>query len=158
MAAFVLVENRVEAPIIHIRFPMDRTVLCALLANWLTTLSRFGVVFYAPVFFLVQGYSATQAGLAFVPSSLAVSVTSIGTGLVVQYTGSYYTVNASLDIIFVASSLTISAISQNTPLWVLYVCLFFLGGSCTGLLSTTLLAFTATVDRKYEVRCKLLNI
>ena len=57
---FVWVELRQEYAIMPPKLFKNPTVIAASLTNFFITLSRFGLFFYGPVFFLAQGYSTTQ--------------------------------------------------------------------------------------------------
>ena len=150
LVAFLHIERFVKEPIVPVTLLTKRTVICSYFANWLTTMSRLGLFFYSPIFFLAQGYSTTQLGLVFLPSLLAIGVGSLGTGLLSRYTGDYYFINAFHGAVFVASMVVTVTFSQKSSLWAPCVIFCFIGGSYAGILNTTMLALTATVEQKEQ--------
>ena len=144
----VWLESRHKYAIIPPQLFKNTTIIAACMTNFFASLARFGLFFYMPVFFLAQGYSTTQAGLRFIPESLAVMCTSIGAGYIMRLTGRYYYLNVALATVYVAAFAIVAA-TFRTGLadWVPFVVLIFVGMGFSGQISTTLLAFNASVTQ-----------
>lgn len=147
---FLWHESRHPYPIFPPRLLKNGTVITACLINLLITLSRFGLFFYGPVFFLAQGYTTTAAGLRLVPESVALAITSISAGYVMRRTGRYYGLNMVAAAVFLGALVTI-VITFRTPagppLWVPFVVFFFVGVGYAAMLGTTFIAFSAAVPQ-----------
>ena len=107
-------------------------------------------VFYIPLYLQVLGHSATQAGLRILASSLGVSVSSIGCGLIMKKTGKYLGVSISVLLIFTVATTLISTLDDNAPVWVPFVAMALLGVGYGGMLTVTLLACIAAVDHTHQ--------
>jgi len=151
LGLFVYVEAKVEEPIIPLKLLCHRTVLFACLANWFVTAARFGLLFYAPVFFFVQGFSVTETGLRMVPESLAIGFASIGCGVIMGSSGRYYVLGAIVGIILLVGIGLPMSFSLTTT-WLPFFCFFLVGIGYSGILSVTLIALIAAVDHKEQVR------
>jgi len=149
LGLFLYVEANVEEPIIPINLLCHRTVLFACLANWFVTAARFGLLFYAPVFFFVQGFSVTQIGTLLLPESLAIGFASIGCGVIMRSSARYY---ASAGAILLVGMGIPMSFSLRTPSWMPFFCFFLVGIGYSGVLSVTLIALIAAVDHKEQVR------
>ena len=120
--AFIWVDSRVSEPIIPVRLLLERTVLSACLTNWFITMARFGLLFYGPIYFQIQGYSATQAGLRLIPDSFGVAFMSPVSGIIMRWTGRYYVLNVVTEVIFVSSlGLVISSDLINTLMATIFI-------------------------------------
>ena len=148
--AFIYVETQTEEPIIPVKLLLQRTVWSACLTNWFITIARFGLLFYGPIYLQVQGYSATQAGLRFVPEAVGIAIMSIGSGVVMRWTGRYYLLNTFIEAIFVCSLGLTSTFTLDTPSWLPFLYFFFAGIGYSGMLTVTLVALIAAVDQKYQ--------
>jgi EmrB/QacA subfamily drug resistance transporter len=77
LAAFVVVETRVAAPLLPLRIVLDRNRGGAYLAVAFTVAGLFGLFLFLTFYLqVVQRYSPVRAGLAFLPLSAAVLVSS----------------------------------------------------------------------------------
>ena len=107
LAAFVLIETRVAAPLLPPRIVLDRNRGGAFLAMGLTAIAMFGVFLFLTYYLqITKGFSPVRSGLAFVPMImfvLAASVTSnikllpllgarrlITTGMLLGATGMFF--------------------------------------------------------------------
>jgi MFS family permease len=77
LAAFVLVEQRVEHPLLPLRIVLDRFRGGSYLAIGLSAIGLFGVFLFLTYYLqLILGYSPVKTGLAFLPLIAALMVTS----------------------------------------------------------------------------------
>ncbi|KAJ5290896.1 hypothetical protein N7478_000147 [Penicillium angulare] len=151
MGLFIYVEARVAAePIIPVKLLLDRTVAAACLTNWLTTMTVFGLLFYLPIYFQVQGLSATAAGARLIPNAVGISIGSLGCGFIMRSSGRYRLLNAIMMAMQVAAAALICTLDLSTPAWLPFVYFFFLGMAYGSMLTITLVALISAVDHKYH--------
>jgi MFS family permease len=152
LALFVYIEARVAyEPIIPVHLLLDRTVACACLTNWFTTMATFIFIYYVPIYFQVRGFSTTQSGLRIIPQSIGASIGSLGAGLVMRYTGRYYILNVFIQTLLLISAILIAVLfNRNLQDIPGYVALLLGGLGYGGMLTVTLLALIAAVDHKHQ--------
>ncbi|GAB1314274.1 hypothetical protein MFIFM68171_04484 [Madurella fahalii] len=143
-------EGRAKQPIIPVRLLLHRTVFTACITNFLCTMVMMMTMFYIPLYLQVLGHSATQAGLRILASSVGVSISSIGCGLVMKKTGKY----VGLGIVTLATlnvSMALNAtLDEKSPIWAPFVSMALHGAGYGGMLTVTLLACIAAVDHSHQ--------
>ncbi len=152
-AAFVWWEAaRAHHPIIPVRLVVRRTVLAACLANLVCTAAALTAVFYVPLYLQVRGYSAADAGLRLLCSPLGVSITSVGSGLVMKSTGRYVGLGVLSLVVFVAGNALAAAgmSSAASAAWFPFAAMFAIGGGYGAMLTITLLACIASVAQSRQ--------
>ncbi|KAL8693851.1 MAG: hypothetical protein Q9218_001407 [Villophora microphyllina] len=151
MLAFIYVEaNHASEPVIPVRLLLDRTVLSACLTNWFTTMCQFSILFYGPIYFQVKGLSATAAGARLIPSSVGVGFGSVGSGLLMRWTGRYYYLSIVSQVIFLVSLAMYATMQLNTPAWEPFLAFLLMGIGYSGMLTITLLALIAAVAHTHQ--------
>ncbi|ERS99322.1 MFS multidrug transporter [Sporothrix schenckii 1099-18] len=152
-AAFAVWEaDYAHHPIIPVRLVVTRTVLAACIANLVCTAAMLTAVFYVPLYLQVRGYSAAEAGVRLLSSPLAVSFTSVGSGLVMKSTGRYVRLGVAALVIFVSGyALAVVGLSSidSAPVFP-FASLFFIGGGFGAMLTITLLACIASVAQSRQ--------
>lgn len=151
LGVFIYVEaNLASEPVIPVHLLLDRTVLSACLTNWFTTMSVFGLLFYLPLYFQVQGFSATAAGARLIPQAVGTSIGSMGSGILMRATGRYRGLNYGAMSLLVLAGTLICTLSLTTPHWLPFL-YFFLGGTAYGsMLTVTLVALISAVDHQHH--------
>lgn len=151
LVLFVYVEVKLASePIIPVHLLLDRTVLSACLTNWFTTMTVFGLLFYLPLLFQVQGLSATAAGARLIPQAIGTSIGSMGSGIAMRTTGRYKGLSYVSMGLLVISVTLICTLSLTTPPWLPFI-YFFLGGTAYGsILTVTLVALISAVDHQHH--------
>ena len=151
LAVFILIEDRrASEPIIPVRLLLHRTVSSACLTNWFTTMSTFALMFYGPVYFQLQGLSATQAGVRLVPQSFGLAIGSLGVGVLMRWTGKYYWLSVVVLLIYLGALTLISTFDLHTPNWEPFAVFFFAGLGYAGMLTITLLALIGAVAHEHQ--------
>lgn len=151
LGVFIYIEANVASkPVIPVRLLLDRTVFSACLTNWFTTMSVFGLLFYLPLFFQVQGLSATAAGVRLIPQAVGTSLGSLGSGIVMRATGRYKIFNYISVVLQVASTALICTLTLSTPAWLPFIYFFLLGVAYGGMLTVTLVALISAVDHEHH--------
>lgn len=152
MMAFVYVEERVSAePVIPVRLLLNRTVSACGLTNWFMTMAWYIAVFYGPIYFQSQGYSAAAAGARLVSTSIGASLGSLAAGFVMRATGRYWWLQAATSALAVGVALLITiSFVPSAPEWVPFVLYFFNGVQYGATLTTTLLALISSVHHRHQ--------
>ena len=146
---FIYVEDkRASEPIIPVRLLLNRTVLSACLDNWVTTMAVFGLLFYAPIYFQLQGYTTTESGLRLIPQAVGGAFGSLGSGLIMRFTGRYYILNCLTMALLVLSGILISTFRIDSPTWQPFLYLGLGGLAYGSILTVTLVALISAVEHK----------
>ena len=153
LAIFVYVEDRVASePVIPVRLLLNQTVAAACLTNWFATMSVFGLIYYAPIYFeVVRGISATGAGALFIPQAAGTAVGSLGSGLIMRATGRYRLLNVFVQILNLAGcSLILATFGVHVQQLPPFIYLLMVGMAYGSMLTITLISLIAAVDHKYQ--------
>ena len=88
--AFILVEQRVDEPVLPLRLFRNRVFTICSAVGFVIGLCMFGALSYIPLYMqVVNGNSPTVSGLRLLPMMAGLLVTSIGTGQLISRTGKY---------------------------------------------------------------------
>jgi EmrB/QacA subfamily drug resistance transporter len=106
LAAFVAVELRVKAPMVEFHLLSDRNFLGAVVVALIVSFAMLGVFFFLALYMQnILGYSALEAGIRFLPSTLMIVVVAPIAGRLADRVGPRWLIAAGLTI--VAASLYI---------------------------------------------------
>lgn len=90
LIAFVVIETRVEEPLLPMHLLLRPIVALSVAASFAIAVAMFGAIIYIPVYAQgVMGVSATASGMILIPQSAAMILTSIVVGLLISKTGRY---------------------------------------------------------------------
>ena len=90
LAAFVVIETKVEEPLLPMHLLLRPVVALSVAASFAIAVAMFGAIIYIPVYAQgVMGVSATESGMILIPQSVAMILTSIVVGLLISRTGRY---------------------------------------------------------------------
>lgn len=149
--SFIYVEEKVASePVIPVRLLLHRTVLASCLTNWLSTMSYYAIYIYMPVYFQVQGYSATMAGLRLVALAAGLSIGSLGVGILMRMTGRYLYFSHGAVVLIVAGVGISCSFSLTTPAFPPFVSLFVFGIGYGAMLTSTLVALISAVEHEHQ--------
>lgn len=152
-AAFIYWESyHAHHPIIPVRLVASRTVMAACITNLVSTAAMLMAIFYVPLYLQVRGYTAADAGLRLLCSPLGVSITSVGSGLIMKSTGRYVKLGIAALACFVGgyTLATIGLSRADSAPWYPFVAFFFIGGGYGAMLTITLLACIASVAQTQQ--------
>ncbi|KAL4780442.1 major facilitator superfamily domain-containing protein [Aspergillus varians] len=151
LGAFVYIEaNIASEPVIPVRLLLNRTVLSACLTNWFSTMNVFGLLFFLPILFQVQGLSTTASGARLIPQAVGTSIGSLGSGALMRLSGRYKIYSHVTMLLMVISSTFICTLQPSTPT-VLPLIYFLLSGTAYGsMLTITLVALISAVDHEHH--------
>ncbi len=117
LAAFVLLERHTRAPMLDLTLFRNRTYVGANLVMLLVALAMFGVFFFVSLYMQnVLGYSAVQAGAAFLPMTLLIIVLAPLAGRLSDRFGSRWLM-ASGMVLLAAQLAYFSQLSADATFW-----------------------------------------
>ncbi len=100
---FVIIESRVQEPILPLSLFRNRTVVISVLVLFLTGISMFGTIIFVPLFFQgVLGVSATTSGNFMIPMMLGIVVGSFCSGQILSRTGGHYRLQGIVGLTIMA--------------------------------------------------------
>ncbi|KAL9632891.1 MAG: hypothetical protein Q9164_005029 [Protoblastenia rupestris] len=137
-------------PVIPVRLLLDQTVLSACLTSWFFSMAQIALTFYAPIFFQVQGKSATNAGLLLIPTSVGAAFGGIATGIAIRASGTYYILNIIIQVLFLLPLGLATRFTLDTPIVYPIIYFFFTGFAYAGKLTVTVTALIAAVEQKFQ--------
>jgi EmrB/QacA subfamily drug resistance transporter len=127
LTLFVLLERRQRAPMLDLTLFRNRTYVGANLAMLLVALAMFGVFFFVSLYMQnVLGYSAVEAGAAFLPMTLLIIVIAPLAGRASDRWGSRWLITGGM-VLLAAQLAYFSQLSDDATFWVLLPALV-LGG------------------------------
>jgi DHA2 family methylenomycin A resistance protein-like MFS transporter len=119
LALFVAIEQRVQRPMLPLRFFRNREFSAAAFVGLAINLGFYGQLFALTLYFQhVRGYSALQTGLALLPEGLFVAISSALSGRLTARTGPRTPMLAGL----VAGTCGLAGLivaGRTTPYWIL---------------------------------------
>lgn len=127
-ALFVLVERRVEEPILPMEFFRHKNFVLIISIALL-----FGGAFLGAIIYITQfnqqvfGATPTESGLMILPLIAGLMTTSIGSGQLISRTGKYKTQMLIGMIVGTVALIALTQLSPETPYWYEAITLVFLG-------------------------------
>src|ERR1700682_2457697 len=145
LVAFVIVERRVEQPIVPLQLFKNTTFSVSMLVGFLTAFGMFGSILFTPLVFQgVLGISATNSGALITPMMFGLIGASTVTGFVMLRI-KYYRFLGTLGVsVMIFGMWLLSQIVPGTPEWRVVADLIVVG---LGLGMTFPLYLTAIQDR-----------
>ncbi len=125
LVAFVLVESRVQEPIVPLSLFRIRTFSISVVAIFLAAFGFFAAVVFLPRWFqVVDGVSATESGYQILPLLAGLIFSAVASGQIVARTGRYRWL---LVVAFVTAAVglyLLSTMDADTPIPVLWLSMF----------------------------------
>lgn len=146
LALAVLVEGRVEEPMIPLRLFRNRTITLAVLASLTVGVAMFGsTVFLAQYFQLSHGLTPTEAGLMSLPLVFGLLVSSIASGRRISRTGLWKNVVVLGAVVMAVGLGLLATLDGDTSLWVAGVWMAIMGLGVGALQQNLILAVQNSV-------------
>lgn len=151
-AIFLFVEKKIATnPFAPGHIILERTLTPAYLCNFFAFGGYISTMFYIPLFFqVVDGLSATQAGVRLIPSILCSVTGSLSGGIIMQKTGQYYILTIFAYSMLVLGNIFIlcfSGILTNSTVGIIAgLCTAGLGGGIG--VTTSLIALISNASPK----------
>jgi len=119
LAAFVVLERRQRAPMLDLTLFRNRTYVGANLAILLVSLAMFGVFFFVSLFMQnILGYSAVEAGAAFLPMTILIIIVAPIAGRLSDRLGSRGLITAGM-LLLACQLLYFSQLGADATFWTL---------------------------------------
>ncbi|MEO3868102.1 MDR family MFS transporter [Nonomuraea sp. B12E4] len=149
LVAFILVERRMEEPILPLQLFRNRNFTLISAIGFLLGFAMFGAINFLPVFQqMVQGATATNSGLLLLPMMAASMVVSLFVGKAITSTGKYKIYPIVGGVGMAAGMWLLSTMDVSTPAWLTGVHIAVLGLGMGFLMQTTLLIAQNSVEQK----------
>ncbi|ROZ65779.1 DHA2 family efflux MFS transporter permease subunit [Kocuria soli] len=121
VAIFVVVERKVEEPVLPPALFANRTFVLSTVAGLFVGVAMFGALGYMPTYLqMVHGASATASGLLMIPMMGAMLITSTVSGQAVTKSGKYKKYPIVGMTLIAVAMVMLSLLKVSTPLW--FVC------------------------------------
>lgn len=126
---------------------MKRTIAASQLSFFFKSIAVATIIYYVPIYLeVVNGNIASNAGLHFVPYSVAFGLRSCLTGLLVKKLGRYYHVNLFIQACSLAGTAFVCTLSATTPAANAYGYFALLGVGYGGAYVTRLMGLLSAAD------------
>ncbi|QRV76673.1 major facilitator superfamily transporter [Ceratobasidium sp. AG-Ba] len=147
---FVYAEARwAPEPVMPLRLLSQRTPLSVALSNFWASCVAFSMLYNVPLYFsAVRLKSAADSGFHLLPNAIAVSCGSVFAGWMMRKTGKLYYLTLASALGMLLSSSLIAAWNNNTAEYHLWGDIVFGGFGGSSLITSTLIALIASVDKK----------
>lgn len=128
VAVFVLIERRVEEPVLPPRLFRVRTFVVCSVVSFIIGFAMFGAMTFLPTFLqVVHGYSPTLSGVHMIPMVVGLLLASTGSGQIISRTGRYKIFPVVGTAITAIGLLLLHTLDEHTATWVLSVYFFIFG-------------------------------
>lgn len=146
---FVLVELRVEEPIIPMQLFRNSIFTVSNLFGFIMGFAMFGGVIFLPIYFQgVMGMSATRSGLAMIPMVAGILSMSITSGQLITRFGRYKIYPVAGSLILAVGLVLMSTLQVDTPYWRIAIYAFLFGGGLGFTMQTIVVAVQNAVDMR----------
>jgi EmrB/QacA subfamily drug resistance transporter len=116
--AFVFVELHASDPILPMDLFANRVVRPTMIGGFVVGIGMYGVMSFAGLFMqVVNGVSATVAGLLTAPNMIGVLAASIVSGRLIAKTGNYKPYPACGALLLAIGTVMLATMSPDTPAW-----------------------------------------
>ncbi|KAG8855602.1 hypothetical protein FRB96_006797 [Tulasnella sp. 330] len=150
ISAFVYVEGWVSRqPIMPLQLLKQRTPLAVVVSNLCNQATMFAVLFNLPVFYTAVCLESSKSiGLHLLPLAVSMGLGSLGAGIIMKWSGKYYYLTLASGVLSVGSSALLLTWGPSTSPWHLWMDMFPAGLGGASMITTTLIALIASVDRE----------
>lgn len=147
IAAFVLVENRAQEPLLPLHLFKNRTFTIATLIGLVLGMGMFSALAFLPTFLQMStGAGVTESGFLMLPMMVGVMLTAIGSGFAITKTGRYKMYPVAGLAITALGMVWLTRITGDMSM-VLFGAMIFVMGAGMGLvMQTIVLAVQNSVD------------
>jgi len=149
LAAFLVVEGKVEEPLIPLRLWRNPVFRVATGLEFLVGFAMFGAIVFLPLYLQTVGHaSATNSGLLILPLMLGLMTTSIVSGRIITRTGKYKIFPLIGTALMAVSLFALSTMGLHTSRLNSSVYMFFLGTGMGMIVQVMVLAVQNSVEHK----------
>lgn len=125
LALFIWVEKRASEPVLPLQFFSDRTITLSMVISVTVGFCTLGIMtYFALLLQTITGLPPAIAGLMFIPSTIGILFSSIGSGTMISRTGRYKLfIVVAMILGFVVLQL-FARVGASTPLWMVGILMF----------------------------------
>ncbi len=147
LAATVLVESRVSAPIIPLKIVTERTTGLAIIASIAVGLGMFGsTTFLGQYFQSARGFSPTIAGMLSIPLVIGMLISSVGSGQLITRLGKWKVFMVTGSALLILGFALLGTIDHATNLWLVSIFTLIVGLGTGMLMQNLVLVVQNTVS------------
>lgn len=145
---FVRIEKKAREPLLSLDLLRNKVIASCSLSAGLTGMGMFGAISFVPLFIQgVLGTSATRAGLALTPQTLAWTTASIISSHLVLRRGYRFTITTGLLLVS-AAGYNLARMGQETPYWGAVANMLVLGAGLGLCMTAFIIAVQSAVTRE----------
>jgi DHA2 family methylenomycin A resistance protein-like MFS transporter len=127
LAVFILVETKVQAPMLPARLARNNVLLATMFTGAIINLTFFGVVFVLSIYFqTILHYDALHTGLAFIPLTAVMTISSLTSARVGKRISALKIMTTGLALQIVGFAL-LSQVGPESSFWLLNGALIIVG-------------------------------
>ncbi|MGY4494529.1 MFS transporter [Pseudomonas sp. TE3610] len=127
LAVFILVEKKVQAPMLPGRLARNHVLLATMLTGAVINLTFYGVVFVLSIYFqTVLHYDAVHTGLAFIPLTAVMTVSSLTSARIAKHVSALKIMTTGLALQIVGFVM-LSNVGPDSSFWLLNGALVIVG-------------------------------
>ena len=146
---FVFWEFKATEPILPMTLFKNRTFTLTSIIGFIIGAGMFGAIIMLPLYLqIIQGNSATSAGLKLIPLMLGILVFTITSGRMITKTGKYKRYPVAGTLIMSLGIFLMSTAKVDTPYWQIAVYAVIVGGGLGLCMQTIVIALQNAVDFK----------
>ena len=146
---YVLWEKRAVEPIIPLSLFKSRTFSLTSIIGFIIGAGMFGAIIMLPLYLqIVQGASATEAGLKLIPLMIGILAVTITTGRIITKTGKYRIYPILGTFAMSLGMLLMAQLEVDTPYWLLSIFALIIGAGLGASMQTIVIALQNDVEYK----------
>jgi hypothetical protein len=148
-ALFLVWEGRAIEPILPLALFKNRTFTLTSIIGFIIGAGMFGAIIMLPLYLqIIQGNSATSAGLELIPLMLGILTFTVTSGRMITKTGKYKIYPVVGTVIMSAGIFAMSTAKVDTPYWLIAIFAVIIGGGLGLCMQTIVIALQNAVDFK----------
>jgi EmrB/QacA subfamily drug resistance transporter len=148
--AFVFIESRAAEPIIPLELFKVSVFRTSNLYSFILGFAMFGAIVFLPVYLqVVQGYSPTESGLAFLPMVVGIFSTSISSGIAMSRTGRYKVFPIAGAVTVIVALFLLSRLTVDSPYWQAAIFFYLFGAGLGFSMQIVVTIVQNAVDRRH---------
>ena len=150
LITFVIVETRVEQPIVPMELFRNRVFTVSVIVSFITAFGMFGTIIFVPLIFQgVLGISATNSGTLITPMMFGLIGASIVTGQVMTRIKHYRYLGTFGTAVMIGGLYMLSLVSSTSTQWQIVASLFTVGAGLGITFPLYINAVQSAVAHKY---------
>jgi EmrB/QacA subfamily drug resistance transporter len=148
-ALFVVWEGKAVEPILPLALFKNRTFTLTSIIGFIIGAGMFGAIIMLPLYLqIIQGNSATSAGLKLIPLMLGILTFTVTSGRMITKTGKYKVYPVVGTVIMSVGIFAMSTARVDTPYWLIAIFAVIIGGGLGLCMQTIVIALQNAVDFK----------